>query len=174
MNRSIRVKTLQITILMAAGAALAVATRPFSGWDSLIQHSPDIIVARCTQTPDPYPAVKDGVLTIFKDGVVPSSLEVALVLKGETHATGTYLHSWVLPRQGEYYLIFSQYLDGFYQAIEPYRIVPLGLEFSTNGIAGKTLDEQVRGLLERRLNALTEQIKNEQEEKQRLEEGLKH
>jgi hypothetical protein len=106
--------------------------------------------------------------------VVPSSIEIVSVLKGETNGAANYLRSQFLPRQGEYYLIFANFFAGTYQAFEPYRVVPLGLEFSINSIAGKTLDEQVRMLLERRLIALTEQIKNEEEEKQRLEEGLKH
>jgi hypothetical protein len=174
MNRRTKAKILHIAILMTACVALPVAIQPFRGWDSLIEHSPDIIVARCSQTPDPHPVDKNGGEIYFKDSVVPSRIDVVLVLKGETKVAASCLDSWVLPRQGEYYLIFGHYHDSFYQAVEPYRIVPLGLDFSTNSIAGKTLDEQVRGLLERRLNALTEQIKNEQEEKQRLEDGLKH
>gem|GEM_PF-4146347 len=77
------------------------------------------------------------------------------------------------PRQGEDYLCFANYHDGFYQANESYRIVPLGLSFTTNGMSNKTLDEQIQMLLQRRLNDLNQQMKKEQEEKKRLEEAFK-
>jgi uncharacterized protein YlxW (UPF0749 family) len=57
--------------------------------------------------------------------------------------------------------------------MESYRVVPLGLNFTTNMIRGKNLDEKTQSLLQRRLNDLNRQMQSEQEEKQRLEEEIK-
>jgi hypothetical protein len=77
-------------------------------------------------------------------------------------------------RQDENYLIIGHYDSGIYRAHEEYHVIPLGVNFSTNLIAGKPLDEQIQILFKRRLDNLNRQIKEEQEEKQRLEEGLKN
>jgi hypothetical protein len=87
---------------------------------------------------------------------------------GPIHLTSTY---W--PHQGEYYLIFGFYTNGSFNAYSPYRIVPLGDSFSTNLLQGNTLDEKVRGLLKYRLGQLNEQLKEGQDEKKRIEEGLR-
>lgn len=152
---------------------LAIQIFPFSGWDSLKENSPDIVVARCLRTPT----------EVAEDRVIYTGMDIVSVLKSVTDwqhdhlepasVGAAQLQSQFWPRQNEYYLIFSIHFSGKYQANEEYRVVPLGLYFQTNWIAGKTLDEQIRFLLERRLDNLKRQINDEQDEKQRLELGLK-
>lgn len=163
--------------MTALSTALAVKFLPFSGWDEVKRRSPDIIIARCSRIDESTQG-----LTVH-DLLVDSDIEVISVLRGTTNrVTGPLtgpgigagrLLSMYYPRQGQYYLIFSIYGDGEYQAIEDYRVIPLGPTFFTNSLAGKTFDEQIRMLFQRRLYNLNREIQTAQEEKQRLEEGLK-
>ena len=81
------------------------------------------------------------------------------------------------PHQEERFLMFATYqsnqLYRAYNATETYRIAPLGRYFPTNELAGKSLDEQIRLMLRRRLEDLSRELKRGAEEKNRLEEGLK-
>jgi len=74
---------------------------------------------------------------------------------------------------GKKYLVLGYCDDGVFTAYEEYRIVPLDKFFSTDLIAGKPIDEQVKIFLQRRLDNLKLEIQNNEKEKQRLEEGLK-
>lgn len=56
---------------------------------------------------------------------------------------------------------------------EDYRIVAIGHSFNANDLTGKSPDDQIRLLLQRRLDNLNAQMAKEQEEKRRLEQGLK-
>jgi hypothetical protein len=161
--------------LLAAFAAWAVIMEPFTNWANVTAHSPDILLARCKTTPQRSTQQKDGRFRELKDGMIESEIEVLAVLKGSTKPTppGTEpsrLLSRYWPRQSEQYLIFSSFHDGFYQAIEEYRVVPMGIGFSTNGLAGKSLTEQVNLLLHSRLKDVDREIERLQEEKKRLEE----
>ena len=70
-------------------------------------------------------------------------------------------------------MVFSIFHDEVYQAIKPHRIIPLGQNFDADVLSGKTLDEQIQMLLQKRLNDLNRQLKAEQVEKARLEEAFK-
>ncbi len=153
-----------------AGIAEAAISKSFSSWGNLTKNSPDIIIARCLETPE---TVKPNGHMVDTQGWIISNMDIVSVLKGATNPATVKLGSEYCPRQGEFYLIFSNYHDGYYTSTESYRFVPLGLQFSTNMIEGATLDEKIWNLLERRLNNLNQQMKSEQEEKQRLEAGLK-
>jgi len=50
------------------------------------------------------------------------------------------------------YLVFGYCDESVYCAYEEYRVVPLDKFFSTNLLAGKSLDDQIQILLQRRLN----------------------
>lgn len=143
---------------------MAVPYFPFRGWDDVKTRSEDIIVARCSETPD-QPAYKDAVFKV--------NITVESVLKGTTDLGPATLDSLYRPRQGEHYLVYSTYHDGGYDAVEDYRVIPLGFYFSTNMLAGKSLDEQVHMLLQHRLDDLNRELADGQKEKQRLEEALK-
>ncbi len=153
-------------------AATAYTVHPFSGWAWLREKSQDIIIGRCTATPDPDNSSKGG-STELPRGLIKSDIQIISILKGTTNSGTVEVDSQFRPRQGEYYLIFATYNFGYYQALEKYRIVPLGISFLTNYVSGKTLDEQVRSLLRYRVEMLDQQMAEAQEEKKRLEEGLK-
>jgi hypothetical protein len=160
-----------LPLFIFAGTAVAFISQSFSSWGNLTKNSPDIIIARCRETPE---TMKPNGHMVDTQGWIISNMEVVSVLKGATNSGNVKLGSEYCPRQGELYLIFSNYHDGYYTSTESYRFVPLGLQFSTNMIEGVTLDERIQNLLERRLNSLNQQMKSEQEEKQRLEDGLKN
>lgn len=164
--------TIPYFLFLVAATALGVMVTPFRGWRNLTQSSTDIIVARCSSTPDPSRPDKNGVTEEIVDGVVDSEMNLISVLKGATNSGLVRVTSQYWPRQDECYLIFATHYAGYYQAIEPYHIVPLGLGFSTNILANKTLEEKIQTLLDYRLANLNKQIKQEAEEKQRLEQGL--
>jgi hypothetical protein len=114
------------------------------------------------------------VLVSWWDGVITSDIDVVTVLKGSTKAGPSRLVStYRLPQQGSNYLLFANYHDGFYQALEEYCVVPLGTSFPSNALTGKTLDEQVDILVRHRLAQLAAAGEKRPDEKQRLEEELR-
>ena len=145
---------------------------PFRGWDSLIQHTPDIIIAQCTQTPDQKILMGGGPMDINIVYILKSSTNRVVLEPAKLGAAQLQL-SQVILRQGEYYLFFSIFHDGYYSATEPYRTIPLGLYFDTNTIFGRPLNDQLQILFKRRTFDLNREIKADQEEEERLEEGLK-
>jgi hypothetical protein len=156
-----------------AASVMAYTTLEFPGWPPLIQSSPAIVIARCVATP-----VTDspGNNVVQRDmrGLIESDIEVVSVLKGDTNSTANRLISAYEPFQNEFYLIFVRAnIDG-YQAFEDYRIVPLGTEFNPETLQGKTLEQQIQMLLQRRLDNLNRQMKEEEQEKDRLEQALQN
>jgi hypothetical protein len=176
---NMKVKSCTIILLLLASVVCGLATieKLFNGWEYVMK-SPDILIVQCTKTPDPLydTSVRAG------DGLVISQVEIESVLKGTTNSTMTTegrvsrserLVSDFVPRQGEHYLIFAQYFQGNYQAAESYRIVPLGINFSTNMLAGESLDDKIQTLFKYRLSHLDQELKQMQEERKRLEEGIR-
>ena len=162
-----------LALFITAATALAVFTSPFSNWDSLKRRSPDTIIARCTKTPRGL-EVQGNVIRIGNPhGLWDSDIDIVCALKGRTNLGPARLTSFYRLRQGEEYLVFSKYHDGLYQAIERYRIVSLGTGYPTKELAGKSFDDQVRALLQYRLDMLNVEVQQAEEEKRRLEEGLK-
>lgn len=153
--------------LSVAISALARVIAPFKGWSALESGSPYIIIAHCGK---PTPSTP-GVITINATRS-DSAIEVVSALKGTNGLAASRLLTDHDLQRGENYLVFAYYDGGTYQAFEEYRVIPLGNSFHTNLIAGKSLDEQLQILFRRRLDDLNQQMKEEQEEKQRLEEGL--
>jgi hypothetical protein len=152
-----------VLLFASTTSVLAILTVSFPGWDLLKDKSPDIIIARCTKTP----------LQSYGDGEFYSDVDVVSVLKGTNGLRSSQLWSLREARQGEYYLVYSTFHDGSYQAIEEYRVIPLGGNFSTNSIAGKALDEQLQILFKRRIDNLNQEILHDGAEIQRLEEGMR-
>lgn len=158
-----------LTVLLITVSIMARIIVPFPGWDRLKTEAPNIIIARCGKPTPPTPDV-----IIMNAPTSDSAIEVVSVLKGINNASSSRLLTDHGLRQDENYLIIGHYDSGIYRAHEEYHVIPLGVNFSTNLIAGKPLDEQIQILFKRRLDNLNRQIKEEQEEKQRLEEGLKN
>lgn len=156
-----------IALVAAASTATAVLIARFTSWDDLTQKSPDIVIARCTATPDTL---------IIVDGMIWSDIEVLSVLKGDTKAAAARMVSQYSPHRGERFLMFSTYQSNeryrAYNATEKYRVVPLGPYFSTNDLTGKPLAEQIQIVLRRRLQDLNRDMEYATEEKKRLEGGL--
>jgi hypothetical protein len=155
----------KIILFIAASVTLtAIGTTilPFQGWEWLKGNSPDIIIARCTRIPRPG-TMMNG---------VSADIEVLSVLKGTNGPGPATLDSVYWPRQGEDYLIFGNYHAGHCQAIEDYRFVPLGANFSLDRIAGKPLGEQLQIMFKFRLWYLGRELEQGQQEKKRLEEGV--
>jgi hypothetical protein len=155
-------------LLVAASSAFATAVIPFTSWEDISRKSPDIIIARCAVT------TPDGPIG---NGMVWTDIEVLSVLKGDTKPGTARMVSQYVPRQGERFLMFSTYQSNehyrAYDATETYRVVPLGRYFLTNGLTGKTLDEQIQFVFRHRLEELSRELKDGAEEKKRLEEALK-
>jgi len=178
MKANHRLCMLGLAVMAIALPVIAGIDVSFSGWGELTTKSPDIIVARCNRTPDPFKDHGAGPT----GALFNSDIEIMAILKGATNwgleplkipSLGpARLCSEYVPRQGEYYLLFSVYDYGYYQTLQNYCVVPLGLYFSTNSITGKPLDEQIQILLKRRLDDLNRQMNEEEEEKDRLEEAL--
>ncbi|MGA2240978.1 MAG: hypothetical protein ABSH11_02930 [Verrucomicrobiota bacterium] len=164
--------TLVLTGLLITLTALAAMEMIFPGYDRLKEISPDIIIARCTNTPSPLPPNR----TITSDANT-FSIEIVAAIKGTNRSGSVLLNSGHWLHRGDNYLIFGDCENGVCQALADYRVIPLGRELLagsiTNAIASKPLDEQIQILFKRRLDNLNRQMKKEQEEKERLEETIK-
>src|SRR5216117_3727606 len=118
---NMKLRSTMLVLLFAVSTATAVIILPFTSWDDLTKKSPDIIIARCTATPQPM---------VVADGMIRSDIEVMSVLKGDTKPGSARMFSQYWPRQGERFLMFATYqgnhLYRAYNATETYRIVPLG------------------------------------------------
>jgi hypothetical protein len=163
-----------LLLLVVTATAYAIFSNEFKNWNDSIERSPDIVIAKCAST---VGTTNSDRPIIISDGVIPSDIEVISVLKGNTKPGPSHLFSWYWPHQSQQFLLFaSHFSDEYntgYSAIEYYRVVPLSHDFQTNMLAGKTLEEQIHWILERRLFDLNEELKRGTEEKKRLEEGLK-
>jgi hypothetical protein len=133
-----------LPVFIFAGIAAAAISQSFSSWGNLTKNSPDIIIARCLETPE---TMKPNGHMVDTQGWIISNMEIVSVLKGAKNSATVKLRSEYCPRQGEFYLIFSNYHDGYYTSTEIYRFVPLGLQFSTNMITGVTIDDKIQSLL---------------------------
>jgi hypothetical protein len=153
-----------LILISTVAISIAWVTSPFTTWQNVIERSSNIIVVRCDTSPQP---------DSYGGGLTKTDVSVVDVLKGPTNANSAPLVSSYLPRQGEYYLVFANFSEGYYNAYADYNIVLVGSHYEKEMAAGNTLDEKVRSLLKRRLGFLTKQIELEEKEKQRLEEGLK-
>jgi hypothetical protein len=160
----------KIIILVASLITISVTARviaPFNGWGNLTETSPDIIVVQCGKPTPSNPNV------IVVNGIKSDSeIQIVFALKGTNVLSFARLQTDHELRQGENYLVFGYFDTGICKANEEYRVIPLGINFSTNSIAGKTLDEQIQILFQRSVANLNREIQKDQEEKQRLEQAL--
>ena len=124
-----------LTVLLITVSIMARIIVPFPGWDRLKTEAPNIIIARCGKPTPPTPDV-----IIMNAPTSDSAIEVVSVLKGINNASSSRLLTDHGLRQDENYLIIGHYDSGIYRAHEEYHVIPLGVNFSTNLIAGKPLD----------------------------------
>jgi hypothetical protein len=177
-----------LTLVAAVIAVTATPVIPFTNWNDIIEQSPDIIIAKRTEQPlITLPTNGMGAISV-SDAGLPNPIEVVAVLKGDTKPGPAQL--WLpysfrlgeLPHRGDMFLVFARGHSNTptnlsYQAIENYRIVFVAPDFYfgawTNLLAGKPLKAQVRKILEYRLSSLDEEMQRLQNEKKRVEDGVK-
>jgi|SRR5579871_1309663 len=158
-----------ITFLISSVVAttvLATLQFPFPGWRVVIDKTPDIVIARWHRTPP---------VQIRLDALIDSEGEITAVLKGANKIGTTHLRlsDEILLREGESYLIFGfQSENNMVQASESYRVIPLGTRFTPELIRSKTLDEKIDFLFRYRLEVISNQVAQLNDEKNRLETGL--
>ncbi len=158
---------ISICILITICATARIIER-FHGWDITINDSQYIAIVHCKNPTPPKPNVR--VMDATKSD---SEIEIVFTLKGTNSVNPSRLLTDYELRPRENYLVFGYCNEGVYCAYEEYRIVPLGNFSSTNLLVGEPLDEQLHILFKRRLDDLNRRIKEEQDEKARLEESLK-
>jgi hypothetical protein len=171
-----------------ATTAFAITITPFTGWDDVINNSSDIFIAACTSANSLAKAESRSSpkIAAVVDGVARQQVEIVDVLKGnaklgESHVLMPCTElpcEW--PREGDFFIVFAH---GFsdnptntYLAIEDYRTIPItttDIAAWTNALAGKTLKEQVKMILEYRAARVNYNIQKDQAEKKRLEDELK-
>src|SRR4051812_10115722 len=108
-----------MALLIATMAVLGTPFIPFTSWDELTKNSPDIVIARCINNPDP----------MVTDSGIHSEIDVISVLKGNTKPTYSRMVAHFRPRQDQCFLMFSTYqiYDDvrIYNAQGDYKIVPI-------------------------------------------------
>jgi hypothetical protein len=171
-----KIKYKIVTSLLIVTSAFAAIEISFPGWDWLEEKSPDIAIVNCGK-PTPNPAYPYG--GVINGTMSDSEIRVIFVLKGTNGISSVRLQTDHELRQGEDYLVFGNCDNGIYDATEEFRVVPLGVKYAwelnslTNSIASKSLDKQIQILFQRSIDNLNHEIQKDQEEKARLEEGLK-
>jgi hypothetical protein len=163
----------------------------FSNWEDTIQYSPYIVIVQCTKAPESHRLINgimsDNPLRLgTSGGTTLSVVELVAILKAEpgrlavgevapTLKPGNFLTLWseYRPCQGDDYLLFaSEFRNTNCYAVSDYRVVPLGHSFDANLLSGKSLDEQVKFMLQYRLNNLKRELQKGADEKDRLEHGV--
>jgi hypothetical protein len=157
-----------IAILLLTVSVMARLPFNFVGWDRLKAESPEIIVA---DPGDPTPPTT-GLL--FENGPrFDFSITVLSVLKGTNGVRHARLLADHELRTREACLVFGSYDKGIYKADGDFRVVPLGMTFKQEMIAGKPLDEQIHILFQLAIDNLNMETAKEQAEIKRLETGMK-
>lgn len=159
-------------MLLIVTAAIAYRIQPFESWEKVKQGASEITIVRCLETPHRLNRDENGVFVEFT-GLFDSKMEVVFFLKGDIKEKKLILRSEFWPRQGEDYLVFGHFARGILHAYDKYKIIPLGVDFQTNMISGKVMDEQIKTILDFRLANLNGQIGEMQEEKKLLEQETK-
>lgn len=161
-------------MLAITGVTFGTLIDRFKGWSYLIDNSPDIVIARCTATLGFTPPDVAPKMQLYPQ----ADIEVISILKGATKPGLSRLSSFYSPYQGELFVIFGSYMtsgtNSWYNANEEYKIVPLNRHFRLSDLNGKTLDEQIQIILASRINDLKNEIAQDNEEKERLKQGLKN
>ena len=179
-------------LLATAVTAIAVNMALFNGWDNLIERSPDIFMARRPNI-TPLAATEStnhSNITATADDVTLCPIEVISTLKGNAKPGPAQLLLFDSsqrgdgsPNQGDMFLVFANNSEGnnltntTYHAVESYRIIKIASDIHlaawTNALAGKPLKEQVKMIVQYRLDTLNEEFAKGQAEKKHLEDGLK-
>ena len=167
-SKNMKTKIFVLVVLAAAAGSMARLVGSFSSWNQLVEQSPNIVIALCGKPVSPNPNV-----VVDNGPVSDSEVEIISTLKGTNQIVSSQLWTDHELVPNEIYLLFGRYDSGIYQAYEEYRVVPLGRQFSTNSIAGKPLDDQLHILFQAAVNNLNREIQKDEEEKGRLESGLK-
>lgn len=159
-----KIKIVTLFALTLAVTVTGIPVLPFPGWEEIEQKSTDIVIVRCQKSiDDPANAIR---------GLIHSDIQVICVLKGQANIISAKLDSMYWPRRGEEYALFSTLQNETYDAIETYRVIPLGTYFPTNSLTGKMLDEQIQIIFQWRLNQLNQDLAHLNDEKLRLESAL--
>lgn len=162
----------------------------FSSWEATVRESPYIILVRCTSSPPPTRLINgvmsDNPLRVsISGGITLSDVKMIAALKAEPGRlaagevapalrAGDSLTLWsrYRPCQGDDYLLFASSIENTNcYAPSEYRVVPLGHSFDTNWLSGKSLDQQIKFMLQYRLSNLNQELQKGEEEKKRLEES---
>lgn len=164
-----KTKVICIFTLLIAAVATARLAPVFPGWDRLKQICPDIFVARCGESASPGQYM-EAVNAYTSD----SRVNIISVLKGTNSVAAGRLQTDYDLVQNDYYLVFGHHDGGFFTSYGPSGVIPLGRWFTTNSIAGKSMDEQIQVLLKQSLDTMNWEIQRDQQVKQRLEAALKN
>jgi hypothetical protein len=159
-------KLIIITVLLTVISVFARIITPFRGWNWVKEHSSYIIVAIAKNPTPPTPGQY-----VENAPNSDSSISVLSFLKGTNGLGYSRLLTDHELRKGEAYLIFGDFDNGIYRAYEDYRVVPLGITFKQDMIAGKPLNEQIQVLFQLGEDYLKADIAKKQAEKDRLETG---
>lgn len=143
--------------------ALAHIIAPFPGWEDVKDASSSIVVVLCGK-----PVPQDWQYSVSDGPSSDSEVDVVAVLKGTNALGSARLQTDHELRSGEHYLVFGNFNQNICTAYEPYKVVPIG-RFSTNSIAGKPLDEQIKVLFQHSLFKINRELQRDQEQKQQLE-----
>jgi len=156
-----------VAILLLTVSVMARLPSNFFGWDRLKAESPEIIIA------DPGDPTPPTTKVVFENGPrFDFSVSVLSVLKGTNGVRHARLLADHELRTREAYLVFGNYENGIYKAHGDFSVVPLGMTFRQEMIAGKPLDEQIHILFQLAIDNLNSEIAKRQAEKERLETGL--
>ena len=134
------------SILFAAVFVGAYTLETFRGWDKLEEESSEIAVVRCAGSGKLLGPMINGPRSA-------SSARVLYHLKGTNDVANLWTNHTL--HGDENYLVFGYCNNGTLVAYEEFKVIPLGNLFSTNWVAGKTLDDHRKSRRKIRASKIT-------------------
>jgi len=125
-------------VLFWAVSGQAVVVSPFVDVKTMINRSPDIVIAKCITIPGYAPSR-------FEDRVYPAKVEVRMVLKGEKRIGPTTIATLYRLEPDKTYLFCNSGGSACgtdFVSVAELSVVPVPLEF-TISLEGKTLEQQM-------------------------------
>jgi hypothetical protein len=167
---AMRIKNFCVVLALAlvTFSAAAYLIAPFSGWPKLAERSPDIVLVLAVR-PTVYPPNVN-----FSGPRSDFQVEVTSVLKGTNYTASTDARLLTDHELRPYhlYLVFGQYTTNWIDAFEDYRAIQLDKKFQYSSIKDKTLDEQLQILFQSGVDAMNQQILDDEKERNHIKEAL--
>ncbi len=167
MNFKIKIM-LALTMALLAVGATARVIGTFQDWSRLEEMSSDIVIVYGGNPTPPNPSILIG-----NPPRSDSQVDILSVLKGTNNPNSSRLLTDHDLTKGQRYLVFGYYESDGYEAFENYRVIPLDTTFQLDSLKGKNFNEKLQVLLQSGVDCMNRKIQKDEEERDRLQQGIR-